>query len=130
MPATLGGAGARGDFRPRNLPYCLSVMRPIINVIAIALLAATQYSGAQTSAGAKLRAGAAKIDITEPEKELLTVSSDSVRDHLYARAIVVDDGITCAVLVGLDQSGVDDVAVNGAVAKAAVSTKCPVENFI
>jgi hypothetical protein len=48
-----------------------------------------------------LRARAAKVDITPKESEL-AVSTDSIRDHLFARAIVVDDGSTCAVLVGLD----------------------------
>jgi len=40
-------------------------------------------------------AGAAKVDITPKEGEL-AVSTDTIRDHLFVRAIVVDNGVTCA----------------------------------
>jgi hypothetical protein len=55
----------------------------------------------QTSQPGRLRAGAAKADITPKESEL-AISTDSIRDHLFARAIIVDDGNTCAVPVGMD----------------------------
>jgi neutral ceramidase len=49
---------------------------------------------------------------------------------LFARAIVVDDGHTCAVLMGWDLSKVDATAVKNGVARASASTGCPVENFV
>jgi hypothetical protein len=49
----------------------------------------------------RLRAGAHRVDITPNASDLQT-STDSIRDRLYARAIVVDDGSTCAVFVGID----------------------------
>ena len=49
-------------------------------------------------------AGAAKVDITPKEGEL-AVSTDTIRDHLFVRAIVVDNGVTCAALVGMDLGG-------------------------
>jgi hypothetical protein len=55
----------------------------------------------QSMGTARLRAGAHKVDFTPKVSELQT-STDSIRDQLYARAIVVDDGSTCAVLVGID----------------------------
>src|SRR5947209_3525885 len=76
-----------------------------------------------------LRAGAAKVDITPKEKEL-AVATDSIRDHLFARAIVVDDGSTCAVLVGLDLGGAANAIVDDATARATRATGCPAENFI
>jgi neutral ceramidase len=45
-----------------------------------------------------LQVGAARIDITPPPAE-----GTRIRDHLYASAIVVDNGTTRAVLIGADQ---------------------------
>jgi len=83
----------------------------------------------QNSTGGRLRAGAAKVDITPKESEL-TVSTDSIRDHLFARVIVVDDGSTCAVLVGLDLGGASNQIVDDATPRAASATGCPAQNFI
>ena len=82
----------------------------------IGLLALLLASGS-VFAQSKLRAGAAKVDITQ-ESDLM-VSTDVVRDRLFARAIVVDDGSTCAILVGLDLSGVHDATLQDAIAKAS-----------
>jgi hypothetical protein len=65
-------------------------------VVCLAHVAATQ----QAPAG-RLRAGAAKAEIT-PKSSDLTIATDSIRDPLFARVVVVDDGSACAVLVGLD----------------------------
>ena len=50
------------------------------------------------------------------------VSTDSIRDRLFARAIVVDDGTTCAVLVGLDLGGASNQIVDDA---TAIATSFP-----
>jgi hypothetical protein len=86
-------------------------------------------SGAAAGQSAHLRAGAAKADIT-PKQSELTVSTDSIRDHLFARAIVVDDGATCAVLVGLDLGGASNQIVDDATARASRSSGCPAQNFV
>ena len=82
---------------------------------------------AQSPAG-QLRAGAAKVDIT-PRPEQLAVATDSIRDHLFVRAIVVDDGRNCAALVNID-GGARDAVVNPAIEKSSASTKCARENYI
>jgi len=74
----------------------------LATLAALVLLSAP--ANCQGAAAGRLRAGAAKVDITPKETEL-AVSTDSIRDRLFARAIVVDDGSTCAVLVGLDLGG-------------------------
>ena len=51
----------------------------------------TTAAHSQTPAAVRLRAGAAKADFTPKQSDLAT-ATDSIRDHLYARAIVVDDG--------------------------------------
>jgi neutral ceramidase len=92
------------------------------------LLAVPGPSFAQSSGTARLRAGAAKVDIT-PNPSQLTISTDSIRDHLYVRAILVEDGRSCAALVNIDGGGRDAV-VDAAIAKSSASTKCPGENYI
>src|SRR5438876_298235 len=49
---------------------------------------------------------------------------------LFARAIVVEDGSTCAVLVGLDLGGAANQIVDDAISRASKSTGCPSQNFI
>jgi neutral ceramidase len=84
---------------------------------------------AQSPAGGNLRAGAAKLDIT-PKTSDLRNPTDVIRDHLFARAIVVDDGRTCAALIGFDLSKVDDQAIINGISRAAASTGCPADHFI
>jgi neutral ceramidase len=89
-------------------------------------LAAPGLLLAQSSGAGRLRAGAAKVDIT-PKPSQLTIATDSIRDHLYVRAIVVDDGRSCAAIVNVDGGARD---ADAAIAKSAASTKCPAENYI
>ena len=69
------------------------------------------------------------MDITPKESDL-AIPTDSIRDHLFARAIVVDDGSTCAVLVGLDLGGASNQMVEDARRRAAAATRCPAQNFV
>lgn len=61
--------------------------------LLVALTAVTFFG--DVAEAAQLRAGAAKIDITNRE-------AGPVNDPLYARALVVTDGETTVVMVGLD----------------------------
>ena len=45
------------------------------------------------------KAGAAKVDITPTQ---LPKNSEGILDHIYARAIVIDNGITSAALLSAD----------------------------
>ena len=80
-----------------------SVIRASAGAVAFMACLAHVVESQQPPAG-RMRAGAAKADIT-PKQSDLTIATDSIRDHLFARAIVVDDGSTCAVLVGMDLGG-------------------------
>lgn len=86
-------------------------------------------NGADLPAAGPLRAGAAKVDIT-PKPSDLTIATDSIRDQLFVRAIVIDDGSTCAVLVGLDAGGAAAPMVADAIARGSKATGCPAEHFI
>ncbi|HTS29850.1 MAG TPA: hypothetical protein VMH81_28460 [Bryobacteraceae bacterium] len=90
----------------------------LITLAGALLLSMPGLVSAQSAAG-RLRAGAAKVDIT------LQVSTDSIRHHLFVRAIVVDNGASCAALVGVDAGGLNNAVVSDAVGKASASTKCP-----
>jgi neutral ceramidase len=69
------------------------------------------------------------VDITPKESDLAVVT-DSIRDHLFARAIVADNGATCVVLVGLDLGGASNQIVDDATARASQTSGCPAQNFI
>ena len=70
-------------------------------VIAVGISAA---ASAQTSG---LRAGAAKVDVTPAEKDL-PKSYEGILDHLYSRAIVIDNGSSSAALISLDAGAIPD----------------------
>jgi neutral ceramidase len=76
-----------------------------------------------------LRAGAHKMDFTPAGRDL-AVSTDSIRDPLFARAVVVDDGSACAVLVGIDLGSASNQIVGDATARASAATGCAPQNFI
>ena len=69
---------------------------------------------AQSVAPARLRAGAHKVSFT-PNQSELQISTDSIRDPLFARAILVDDGSTCAVLVSIDLGAASNQIVDDAI---------------
>lgn len=100
---------------------------PGLAMLPLLLAAGSAY--AQAPGPGRLRAGAAKVDITPKESEL-KISTDLIRDHLFVRAIVVDDSRSCAVLVGVDQASVPEQVWDDAVSRAASATKCPMGNFI
>jgi hypothetical protein len=67
----------------------------------VALGCATTFQR-QPAAGAELRAGAAKVDITN-------VDAGPVNDPLHARALVIQDGTTTAVLIALDAVAIGEI---------------------
>jgi len=84
--------------RPRTLiPFC------------VLILAAPRSTVCQTVPAGSFRVGAAKVDITPTPNEL-PKSYLGVLDHVYSRAIVIDNGRTSAVLITLD-AGVVPTAV-------------------
>lgn len=83
---------------------------------------------AHAVAGNALTAGAASVEITPPASALKP--GDTIRDPLFVRAIVIGNGVTCAVIAGADQIGLRTPVVEGAIARLARSTGCPAGNFI
>ncbi len=72
-------------------------------IIVCLVSAVTCFS--QTRQATPFSVGAAKVDITPPE-ENLTERYSGVHDRLMCRAIVIDNGLTSAALVSIDQIAV------------------------
>ena len=62
----------------------------IVITLGVSVTAYAQNAG--------LRVGAAKVDVTPAEKDL-PKSYEGILDHLYSRAIVVDNGTASAALI-------------------------------
>lgn len=76
----------------------------------------------------RFRVGAARADITPPPAALR--SGDSIRDMLNVRSVYVENGATCAVLVGVDHVGLADAVTEKAIKSASQDVGCPAANFI
>lgn len=74
-------------------------------------------------------AGASKMAIT-PFPSELTTPTDLINDPLYARVIVVSNGTTCAVLVGLDLGGVRNEMIAEVMPRLVSATGCPSQNIL
>ncbi len=98
-------------------------------VIALLMLATGSSALAQTSMQGPLRAGAAKVDITPPQSAM-KFPTDIIRDHLFIRAIVIDNGSTCAVIVGMDINSPRGNMVKDAIARTTKTTGCPAQNYL
>lgn len=96
-----------------------------------ALLIASMAFPAVASAG-PLRVGAAKLDITSMAYENGRVPPAKYdADHLYLRAIVLDNGETRAALIGADLSFIrPDEAYTEAVAEMAAELGIPAQNVL
>jgi neutral ceramidase len=93
--------------------------------LTLLLLLMTGLAYSQTAGSGRLRAGAAKVDITPPESSL--GPGDSIRDHLFVRALVIDNGSTCAALVVVESNG---FGAPDTIARASKASGCPEQNII
>jgi hypothetical protein len=69
--------------------------------VLAALCVCTSAFGAATERG-RLRAGAARVDITPPINPQYPPSGKYEHEHLYVRSIVLDNGVTRAALLNAD----------------------------
>src|SRR5260370_21607724 len=91
-------------------------------IVCFGVAQATEHGG--------LRAGAARVDITPPVNPEYPPSGKYAHERLYIRAIVLDNGITRAALIGADQGNLAEEVWNIASKQIAAELKCPVENII
>src|SRR5882724_1434062 len=95
----------------------------VLTIVFLATLAA------QAADSRLLHAGAARVDIT-PSANALPVPYTSVRDHLFVRAIVLENGVARAALVGVDLIGIDEPLWQEISKQVAQELQCPVDNII
>lgn len=80
---------------------------------------------------AELRAGASRLEVTPPvEAGSQGPTGKYEHEHLYVRAIVIDNGKTRAALIGADQSGLPDGIWKDATQQIAKDLDCPVANIL
>src|SRR4051812_46589139 len=77
----------------------------VFSAIVIAGLSVPSFG--QTKQTGALKVGAAKVDVTPSESEL-PKTYEGIHDHLYSRAIVIENGITSSALITLDAGGLSD----------------------
>jgi neutral ceramidase len=79
---------------------------------------------------ATLRVGAARVDITLPPDAANPPSGKYTHEHLYVRAIVLDNGSARAALIGADQGGLPEIVWTTASKQIAKELDCPIPNII
>ena len=110
--------------------------RTIIQVTAAACLCLISATRAAEVSAAKLRAGAAAVDITPKEFPLnmpggFTANmAESAHDPLHARAMVLDDGTTTLAMVVVDNLGAGPDVLDEAKEIASKQTGIPAEKML
>ncbi|MCK7536450.1 MAG: hypothetical protein MZV63_38470 [Marinilabiliales bacterium] len=86
---------------------------------------------AQAGKSLPFKAGASKIDITPAEQDIPAARFKyGIRDHLYIRAVVVDNGVASAALVSVDVSTVPDNLYKRYIQLIEKETGIPANNII
>ncbi len=85
---------------------------------------------AAPAAPGPLRAGAARVDITPRVNPGYPPSGKYGHEHLFIRAIVLDNGVTRAALLGADLGGLSEDIYSTAAKQIAALLNCPVQNII
>ncbi len=88
----------------------------------------SQLSAFSAESG-QLRVGTAKVDITSPE-DALPPGYESIHDRVYARAIVLDNGVTRAVLLGADLGMFTEDSYHELAERIVQEVGCPIENIL
>jgi neutral ceramidase len=91
------------------------------------LIAVLPYCAFSQTAASSFKAGAAKIDITPSQ---LPKNSEGILDHIYARAIVIDNGHASAALVSADTGGIGEQVWKTVSQKVEKELGIPAQNLI
>jgi hypothetical protein len=84
---------------------------------------------AQSLPPSSFRAGAAKVDVTPPEKEL-PKNWYGILDRLYSRAIVLDNGASRAALITVDAGAVSDTTWRAVIERVEKELGIPASNVL
>jgi neutral ceramidase len=86
--------------------------------------------GTAAAYGAGLRAGAARVDVTDLAPSSQAASGKYAHERLYVRAIVLDTGTTRAALIGADRADMDEAIWQAVSKKIAAELDCPIDNIL
>jgi hypothetical protein len=75
--------------------------------LAISMVCNSLVSQAQNNKSAPIKVGAAKVDVT-PSADKLPANYEGIYDRIYSRAIVIDNGISRAALITVDNGMMSD----------------------
>jgi hypothetical protein len=97
-------------------------------IVVLAVLISMFSCGAfaQTNPSS-FRVGAARIDITPTQ---LPKNIEGILDHIYARAIVIDNGVTSAALVSADTGMLGEQVWAGVSQRIEKELGIPAQNLI
>jgi len=99
-------------------------MRARLAILIIMLAAARSVR-----ADSPLRVGAAKVDVT-PAESALPRTYLGVLDHVYARAIVLDNGAARAALITVDAGGLSDAIWQSVTRQVDAELRIPAANVL
>jgi hypothetical protein len=102
-------------------------MKTLRVVILTVLIVILSYGAFAQTAPPSFKAGAAKIDITPVQ---LPKSFEGILDHIYARAIVIDNGSTRAALVSADTGMIGEQAWTSVSQRVERELGIPAQNLI
>jgi len=97
--------------------------------LTFTLLAVALGAPASSSAEPRLRAGAAKVDVTPAEREL-PPGYEGILDRIYSRAIVIGDGTSLAALISVDAGAVPDAIWNEVTRRLESELGIPTDNLL
>ena len=103
--------------------------RPMIVVSLMVAAAVAPPAGQVMNSGGALRVGAARVEITPPA---VPGSPPPAYEHerLYVRAIVLENDVTRATLIGADQSNMPEEVWTAAAKDISTELNAPVQNIL
>ena len=102
-------------------------LRPVMFAVPALAVALTSMHAQDLA----LRAGAAKAEITPPlAADMQGPTGKYGNEHLYARAIVLDNGQTRAALIGTDQPNLSEAVWENTSQRISKELNCPEANII
>jgi neutral ceramidase len=105
---------------------CLSL---VVSAILLAAVMPRPTAAQRTESVPSLRVGAAKVDIT-PSPGELAKNSQGILDRLYARAIVLENGVSTAALITIDAGAVPDALWQAVSRQIERELKIPVASVL
>jgi neutral ceramidase len=101
----------------------------VVSLLTVSLLLA-QAARAATADSGSLRVGAAQVDFTSLVKAELPPTGKYQHEHIFVRAIVLDNGATRAAIIGSDMAHLLEGIYQPVATQVAAELNCPKENII